>query len=548
MAETVSTQQPGLGLAKIDDFIRFATEIVGEANISRDPSTGAPEGIDGRVDYGDPFPLSRPHVPGPAVRPETVDQVRELVRAANVYRVPLWTVSRGKNLGYGGSAPVVDGSVILDLHRMDKIIEINEEYAYAIVEPGVTFIQLYEEIQRRKLNLWLSVPAIGWGSVVGNTLERGLGYTPEAVHYKHQCGMEVVLPNGDLMRTGSGAMEDSKVWPLYSGGFGPGLDGIFFQSNYGIVTKMGIHMSPAPEAYTRIMVEVPNEADLVPLVGAMTELMRRRIVANPPQLFDQRVLIIEQIPQDPRVPEMLGPYVTLEHHIPDELVEKVSKMLGLPAWRSAFALYGPPEAQAGLVEAVKRRFAKVEGAKVTTETFTAKEGEYLRGEDVRPDFLPQHGVPGLEITKGYSSRPDGVWHNCYSPVLPPSGRELYEWYVGAKKITAENDLNFFADFHVFDRFVVSINLIMFHGAAKGRLKDVQFALMEHSKKGGYLEYRTHVSFMDATAAHQDFNHGAFGRFTTMLKDTIDPNGILAPGKSGIWNSTAKLERLGLADK
>ena len=120
-------------------------------------------------------------------------------------------------LRYGGSAPVQDGNVILDLHRMDKILEINEEYGYAIVEPGVSFIQLYDEIQRRKLNLWLSVPAIGWGSVIGNTLERGIGYTPEAVHYKHQSGMEVVLPNGDLLRTGMGAMDGSKVWPLYSG-------------------------------------------------------------------------------------------------------------------------------------------------------------------------------------------------------------------------------------------------------------------------------------------------------------------------------------------
>lgn len=134
---------------------------------------------------------------------------------------------------YGGSAPVVDRNVILDLHRMNKIIEINEEYAYAIVEPGVTFIQLYEEIKKRKLNLWISVPAIGWGSVVGNTLERGIGYTQDAAHYKHQCGMEVVLPDGDLLRTGMGVVEDSKVWPLYSGGFGPGLDGLFFQSNYG---------------------------------------------------------------------------------------------------------------------------------------------------------------------------------------------------------------------------------------------------------------------------------------------------------------------------
>ncbi|KAL2192234.1 hypothetical protein P885DRAFT_48166 [Corynascus similis CBS 632.67] len=533
--------QPAINETRLEEFLQVATSIVGENNLSRDPSSGAPEGLDGSHSYGDPFPLSRPHTPGPAIRPKTVDQIREIVRAANKFQVPLWTVSRGKNLGYGGSAPVVDGSVILDLHRMNKIIEINEEYAYAIVEPGVTFIDLYNEIQRRQLNLWLSVPAIGWGSVVGNTLERGFGYTPDAVHYKQQCGMEVVLPDGDLLRTGMGVVGDFS-------GYGPGLDGIFFQSNYGkyfmtgIVTKMGIHMSPAPEAYIRILVEVPKESDLALLVGAMTDLMRRRIVLNPPQLFNRMALIIEAAHKDPKVGESLGVYATFEHHIPNEIVDTLSNNLGLSAWRAGFALYGPSEALIGLLEAVKSHFKLVEGAELTSETFTAPRGQYLRGEDVTPDFLPQNGVPSIEHAKAFSAAEDGLWHNCYSPVLPPSGRELYEWYVEARKITADHDLNFVADFHVFDRYVISINLIMFHPSARGKLHDVQLALMELSRELGYLEYRIHISFMDMTAAHQSFNNGAFGRFTTMLKDTIDPNGILSPGKQGIWNSSARLQR------
>jgi 4-cresol dehydrogenase (hydroxylating) len=107
--------------------------------------------------------------------------------------------------------------VILDLHRMNKIIEVNGEYGYAIVEPGVSFFDLFEEIQRRDLSLWPSVPAIGWGSVLGNTTDRGFGYTPNGEHSQSQCGMEVVLPNGDILRTGMGAMKDNKAFPLYKG-------------------------------------------------------------------------------------------------------------------------------------------------------------------------------------------------------------------------------------------------------------------------------------------------------------------------------------------
>ena len=106
---------------------------------------------------------------------------------------------------------------MLDLHRMDRIIEINEEYAYAIVEPGVSFTDLYQAVVEKGLQLWPSCPAIAWGSVVGNTLDRGFGYTADGEHSLSQCGLEVVLPNQDILRTGMGAMKDSALFPLFKG-------------------------------------------------------------------------------------------------------------------------------------------------------------------------------------------------------------------------------------------------------------------------------------------------------------------------------------------
>lgn len=100
---------------------------------------------------------------------------------------------------------------------MKKIIEINEEYAYAIVETGVTFFDLYDTIQQRGLKLWPSCPSLGWGSIVGNALDRGFGYTPEGEHSQSVCGMEVVLPNGEVVGTGMGAMEGNKMFAMYKG-------------------------------------------------------------------------------------------------------------------------------------------------------------------------------------------------------------------------------------------------------------------------------------------------------------------------------------------
>lgn len=115
---------------------------------------------------------------------------------ANEYKIAVWTFSRGKNLGYvsppppnhhmrpnsyralscidiiitryGGPAPRVPGCVALDLHRMNKVIEVNEKFGYVVVEPGVTFGDLYAFCAEKKLKLWPSVASLGWGSVVGN--------------------------------------------------------------------------------------------------------------------------------------------------------------------------------------------------------------------------------------------------------------------------------------------------------------------------------------------------------------------------------------------
>src|SRR5215470_6336453 len=115
-----------------------------------------------------------------AVAPETVPQVQQIVKIANRYSIPLYTISTGRNLAYGGSAPVYSGSVVLDLKRMNKILEVSEDQAYALVEPGVSYFDLYRYIREHKLKLWIDCPDPGWGSVIGNALDHGARRCPIA--------------------------------------------------------------------------------------------------------------------------------------------------------------------------------------------------------------------------------------------------------------------------------------------------------------------------------------------------------------------------------
>src|SRR5208282_4070118 len=98
-----------------------------------------------------------------AVAPDGVEQVQAVMRIANRYKIPIYPISTGKNLGYGGSAPNYSGSVIVDLKRMNRIIEVDDKRNFCIVEPGVSYFDLYRYVVDHNLNVILDVPDPGWG-------------------------------------------------------------------------------------------------------------------------------------------------------------------------------------------------------------------------------------------------------------------------------------------------------------------------------------------------------------------------------------------------
>jgi FAD/FMN-containing dehydrogenase len=131
-----------------------------------------------------------------ALQPRSEADVAGIVRIANNCQVPLYTISTGHNWGYGSALPVRDGCVILDLSRMDRILDMDVELGLVTLEPGVTQKQLYDYLESRNLNFF--VPTTGAGptaSIVGNALERGFGMTPEEDHFRAITSIRAVLPN-----------------------------------------------------------------------------------------------------------------------------------------------------------------------------------------------------------------------------------------------------------------------------------------------------------------------------------------------------------------
>ena len=287
-----------------------------------------------------------------AVAPSTVEEVQDVVRIANRHHIPLYTISTGRNLGYGGAAPAWSGSVVLDLKRMNRILEVNEENAYALVEPGVSYFDLYRYIQERKIKLWIDCPDPGWGSVVGNALDRGSGYTFPYLrnHFDAHCGMEVVLADGELLRTGMGALPNSKTWQQYKTGYGPWIDGLFSQSNFGVVTKMGFWMMPQPEAYRCGRVLVRRRDDLHELIRLVTLLENSGITNGCPDSASPllgigsigaqaRFLAVDQ-PMPAEDPQLSGLRDKAEAGDPSEL-EAYGRRNNLAYWTFDLKFYGP---------------------------------------------------------------------------------------------------------------------------------------------------------------------------------------------------------------
>ncbi len=93
------------------------------------------------------------HAPSAALVVSSTEEVQQVVRLANKHRIPLWPISRGKNYGYGGSAPAMPGTVMLDLTRMKRILEVNAGLGYCVIEPGVGFFDLHEHLARNGIPL-----------------------------------------------------------------------------------------------------------------------------------------------------------------------------------------------------------------------------------------------------------------------------------------------------------------------------------------------------------------------------------------------------------
>lgn len=482
-----------------------------------------------------------------AVAPDTVEQVQKVMKIANAFKVPIYPISTGKNLGYGGSAPNLSGSVVLDLKRMNRILEVDDKRHFALVEPGVSYFDLYRYTQERDLKVLLDLPETGWGSPVGNSLDHGVGNSTGEMrdHFGSHCGMEVVLPNGEVIRTGMGAALNAKTWQDYRYGVGPYVDGIFSQSNFGVVTKMGFWLNPLPDAYFMGTVTVPKHEDMIPLVDILNYLENSGITNGMPQLGSP----IYGSPFAPPDPEIIALSSKPGGATPAE-VEAYASRKGRGYWSCGLQFYGPEKVIAAQWEYAKEKFSSIRGAKF-------EEGPSykfpLTPEQIENAHKATVGVPDLSIfTIGARSpfNPNpSHGHVWFSPIIPRTGRAILD----AQKVFAdafrETGLPLLSGpaplpsaFYKRAFLFVFPIMVSSDPTVNRKNREAFRKMIKIVAEKGYVEYRTPPAFQDDLMSVFSFNNHSLLRFNEAIKDAIDPNGILAAGRYGIWPKAIRSKR------
>ncbi|WP_066552994.1 FAD-binding oxidoreductase [Croceicoccus bisphenolivorans] len=495
-----------------------------------------------------------------AVAPSSAEEVQEVVRIANRRSIPLYAISTGRNLGYGGSAPAYSGSVVVDLKRMNRIIEVSDSNYHAIVEPGVSYFDLYNYIQEKGLKVWLDVPDPGWGSLVGNALDHGVGHTASRFrnHFDAHCGMEVVLANGEIMRTGMGAMPGSKTWAQYKNGFGPIIDGIFSQSNFGIVTKMGFWLMPEPEAFMTCVVEAPRYDDLHGLVETIKYVENLGIAPGPPEMSspllaaggDTKTLVDVFFNGPPKLDKHHGDLIAGARLGYSKALEDFGLENKIPYWTVTLTFYGPKKVVAAQWEAVQ----DIASARIKGATF--RSGEILTDAKDASDkqlIYPQNvGVPNLEFfafgTRAGGNPQTANGHMWFSPVIPQSADGILE----ANRVfeEAQRTIPVLKNLPIFNLRPFSLpspfyerSFLFILGFPIVDDPDVNKAviaafreLIRVGAEHGWGEYRTPTIFQDQVMETYSFNDNVLRRFHESVKDAVDPKGILSPGRYGIWPS------------
>jgi len=220
------------------------------------------------------------YLPDVVVTPNTTEQVAAILKLANAERIPV--VPRGAGSGLAGGSIPIEGGIVLSLARMNRILEIDTVNTVAVVQPGVLTAELQAAVERLGL-FYPPDPASLRQSTLGGNVAMSAG-GPRCLKYgttkDYVLGLEVVLANGEVLRTGGKAIKNVtgyNLCQLFTGSEG----------TLGVITEITLRLLPLPRARRTLMAIFPRLEDASRLV---TEVLGAGILPATMELMDSTAI------------------------------------------------------------------------------------------------------------------------------------------------------------------------------------------------------------------------------------------------------------------
>jgi len=264
--------------------IKELATIVGSDNISTEKHE-----IEG---YScDEMPLAKPHAPQVIVKPSDDSSIARLLDLANKKRIAV--TPRGAGTGLSGGCIPIYGGILLSLERMNRILEIDGDNFVAVVEPGVTLSELYEQVEKQGLYYPL-YPGEMTATIGGNiaTNAGGMNAIKYGVTRHNILGLEAVLPNGEIIKTGGKFVKCSTGYDLTQ--LIAGSEGTL-----AVVTKVILKLTAKPAKREVLFAPFP---DLQNAIDAVPDILRLKVTPIGIEFMERGIIEISEKYLDREIP------------------------------------------------------------------------------------------------------------------------------------------------------------------------------------------------------------------------------------------------------
>jgi len=490
-----------------------------------------------------------------AVAIENKQEICQVLQVAQKYNVPVYPISTGKNWGYGTGNPVQDGCILLDLSRLNKILDFNPQLATVRVEPGVTQAQLFDFMKQNDFQFL--VPSTGAGphaSLMGNLLERGYGITPHTDHFGAMIAIEAILPTGEIYQSAMADAQCSELNQNFKWGVGPYLDGLFAQSNFGIVTECTIALMKKPERIEAFIFSLRQDADLTLATEALRELSQSLpgILGGMNLMNSRRMLAMQT-----RYPKN---QVADGDILSSQQLQELRKEHAIDVWTGIGGIYGTVEIASAAKKKIRRTlkpFAKklkfVNSSTLKTLETTAKWcPDFMGGREmkllakrVRQLLDVVSGVPteaALPLAYWMSSRQyqpgqnrniaqDGCGLIWYSPLVVNQPDKVRQYVNFVEATCSKHGIEPLMTLTtISERCFDSTIPILFDRQDREATQRAQACyreLLSEGKKIGFFPYRLGIDQMEEVTGD---SQSVSWRMVAKIKQALDPNEILSPGR------------------